>query len=277
MAAPVPSQTRATQLIASLGEAINIPVVDLTGSNYQLPTELGNPLYSVIERHSVEKLTTGVIDGTGAFDRIMSSLKEHLKDQYERGLITGDQYTKAYIEMTNLALNAAVQFMTAVEQSYWQNALVQQQARRAEVETVTARVLLDTQKMQYAAAAAQKEILEVQLVQGKLGIANEDMRYEVTHAQMELVNEQRESARAQTLNTRTDGSAVVGVMGKQRDLYTQQIDSFQKDAAYKVGKMYLDSWLTQKTIDEGLTPPTELTNVNVNTVLGRLRNGVALT
>jgi hypothetical protein len=69
---------------------------------------------------------------------------------------------------------------------------------------------------------------------------------------------------------------VAGTVGKQKELYDQQIDSYQKDAAFKVGKIFADSWLTQKTIDEGLTPPTELTNATVQTVLNRLRTSVAL-
>jgi len=85
--------------------------------------------------------------------------------------------------------------------------------------------------------------------------------------QLDLVKEQRESERSKTLNTRTDGETVVGSVGKQKDLYTQQIDSFVKDAKYKTTKMYLDGWITQKTLDEGLIAPTELQNAAINSVL----------
>lgn len=274
---PVPAKTLATELLTELGQEFSFPPLDLSGADYQLPDDLGNPLYADISRPEVEELTSGVVEGTGSFDRIMSSLKAHLEDQYTRGLITGDQYTKAYIEMTSMALNAAMQFVIQGDQAYWQNLLLQQQGRRAEVELVTTRVGLATAKAQYQAAQAQAEILEAQYVQAVLGIANEDARYNGTLAQIDLVREQLETARAQTTNTRTNGDAVTGVVGKQKDLYTQQIDSYQKDAAFKVGKMYVDSWLTQKTIDEGLTPPNELINTTVNTVLNRLRTSVALT
>jgi hypothetical protein len=274
---PVPAKTLATELLTELGQEFSFPPLDLSGADYQLPDDLGNPLYADISRPEVEELTSGVVEGTGSFDRIMSSLKAHLEDQYARGLITGDQYTKAYIEMTSMALSAAMQFVIQGDQAYWQNLLLQQQGRRAEVELVTTRVGLATAKAQYQAAQAQAEILEAQYVQAVLGIANEDARYNGTLAQIDLVREQLETARAQTTNTRTNGDAVTGVVGKQKDLYTQQIDSYQKDAAFKVGKMYVDSWLTQKTIDEGLTPPNELINTTVNTVLNRLRTSVALT
>lgn len=269
MPAAVPAKTLAAQLMTELGQNFTLPPVDFTGPDYALPGSLGNPLYATIQRKTVEDVTTGVVDGAGVFDKIAGSLKRHLEDQFERGLITGDQYTKAYIEMMGMALNAAMQFVTSVEQTYWQNALVQQQALAAQTQAITA-------KVQYAIAQSQAGLAEAQYVQTLLAVANEDARYTLQHAQIDLVGEQLETARAQTLDNRTSGAVVAGVMGKQKDLYTQQIDSYQKDAAYKVGKLYLDSWLTQKTIDEGLSPPTELSNTNVGTVLSRLRSSTGL-
>lgn len=98
----------------------------------------------------------------------------------------------------------------------------------------------------------------------------------VLPVQLDLVKEQREAERSKTLNTRTDGATIVGSVGKQKDLYTQQIDSFIKDAQFKTTKMYLDGWITQKTLDEGLTAPSELTNTEINEVLvaNRAANGL---
>jgi hypothetical protein len=98
----------------------------------------------------------------------------------------------------------------------------------------------------------------------------------VLPVQLDLVKEQREAERSKTLNTRTDGAIVVGSVGKQKDLYTQQIDSFVKDAKYKTAKMYLDNWITQKTLDENIIPPTELTAANAGTIMAahRAANGL---
>ena len=92
-------------------------------------------------------------------------------------------------------------------------------------------------------------------------------------SQLALMIEQRESERAKTLDTRIDGvTPVSGTVGKQKELYTQQIDSFDKDAKYKIAKIYLDGWITQKTLDEGLTAPTELQNTAINAVLSEIRD-----
>ncbi len=95
--------------------------------------------------------------------------------------------------------------------------------------------------------------------------------------QRTLLTEQGEAERAKTLDTRSDAAGVVGSIGKQKDLYTQQIDSFVKDAQHKTAKMYLDSWITQKTLDEGLVAPDEFTNAAVDTVLARVGANNVLT
>lgn len=89
--------------------------------------------------------------------------------------------------------------------------------------------------------------------------------------QLDLVKEQREAERAKTLDTRTDNSAITGSIGKQKDLYTQQIDSFIKDSKHKAAKFWLDGYITQKTLDEGTPAPDQLTQSNINTVLTSLR------
>jgi len=89
--------------------------------------------------------------------------------------------------------------------------------------------------------------------------------------QVKLTEEQVEAERAKTLDTRTDGTPVVGSVGKQKELYDQQIDSFVKDAQHKTAKMYLDSWITRKTLDIGVPVPAEFSETNVSSVFGSVK------
>ena len=89
--------------------------------------------------------------------------------------------------------------------------------------------------------------------------------------QITLTSEQAEKERAQTLDTRSDGATVEGQIGKQKDLYDQQIDSFIKEAQHKTAKMYSDAWVTQKTLNESLLAPDQFTNQEVNEVLAAVR------
>lgn len=269
---PLPTaKDLAQSLMTDLGQNITIPAVDLSDADFAAPDTVGNPLYGAIQPLDMDDLTTGIVDGAGAFDVVMTSTKAHLKEQYDKGRITGDQYTKAYIELSTAALNTALQFLLSKDTTLYQAALAQAQARRAEIEAVTARVALETAKAQLATAKAQYVLIMLQT-------ASESAKYDLTNKQIDLVGEQTEAQRAQTLDTRLDGTTpVTGVMGKQKDLYNQQITSYQRDSEYKAAKMFVDSWITQKTIDEGLTAPNELTNATLETVLGRIRTLNGLT
>lgn len=275
---PLSPETVADNMMAALGVDITIPAVDLSGAQFQIPDTIGNPLYDEIQALTIAELTTGAVGGSGTFDQVMKSISVHLKDEFNKGRITGDQYTKAYIELTGGALSSGLQFLLQKDQSKWSAVLVQLQARKAEIEAVTARLGLKTAMYQLAAAKAQAEILEGQYVLTQMQIANEYAKYEVTYVQKDLITEQVETARASTLDTRTDGvTPVSGMVGKQKDLYTQQIISYEQDARYKGAKIFTDAWIAQKTIDEGLTAPVAFTNATIQTVVESIRTDLGLT
>lgn len=322
---------------------LNVTTVDLNGSNYVLPTRIGNPLYTDIEKLTTADLTEKVIDGNGVFDALMTSNKAHLRGEFEAGRITSDQYAKAYIELSMGAMSSAVQFLLSRDQVTYQSMLTQAQARQAEADALTAAVRLETSKIEYASQMARLDTIHGEVALGKMQLSILDIEYclkseqhtqsqyqtanilpaqlnqlqkqtglveeqiataqynltylspeqvrDVTRAadiksyqvdfmmptQRELVQEQVEAKHAETSDTRTDGvSTIVGMIGKQKALYDQQIDSYQKDAAYKVGKLYSDGWITQKTLDEGLVAPDSYTNINIDSVLTDLRTGVGL-
>ena len=268
----------ASMILAQLGQEFDVPEVDLDDDRFDLPSKEGNPLYDSVEPQDLDALTTGVVGGTGAFDRIMASTKAHLKGEYDRGAITGDQYTKAYIELTTAALGTALQFVLQGQQSYWQAIVAQNQARRTEIDAVKAGVELQIAKHQLAAASYQAEMLRAQHVLVQMQIANEDGKYGLVQQQILLVTEQTEAQRAQTLDTRSDDTTpVTGLMGKQKDLYTQQVTSYKRDAEHKFFKGALDTWIAQKAIDEGLVVPDELVNDKLDEIIAKMRENLELT
>ena len=72
-------------------------------------------------------------------------------------------------------------------------------------------------------------------------------------------------------------ATVAGAIGKQKDLYTQQITSYLRDSELKAAKIFSDAWITQKTLDEGLTAPTNFTNATVDIVMSKIRTNNSLT
>lgn len=382
-----------------------LPDIDFSGPNFQIPSATDNPLYENVTPVEIDQLTNRVVGGPGVFDALMDAMAAHLKAQYETDRITGREYADVYTAAIQGAMSQAVSFLMGKDNAYWQAIMTQAQARTAEINAVRARIELEGTKLDYftkkataQTAAAEYAVKKMQLslmdqdycikllekdaltmdVQAKqytnefllplqkeeaekrielvdaqiegMGYDNrlkqaevEDMmpkRIQMLDSQMQtaeierqvaeytmenvlpwqakltqeqaeaaraqtvgnrsdgtpvagaigwdnrtkeftwsnllpaqhqMVLEQVEGARAQTLNTRTDGTTVVGLIGKQKDLYTQQITSYQRDAEVKAGKMFIDSWVTQKTIDEGLLAPNALRNEAVNEVMNAIK------
>lgn len=297
-------EVTANELLAALlaGENITIPEINLDSDLFKIPGGTDSEFYKPVTRLTNEDLTERKVGGAGAFDALMDGYRCHLKEEYEKGRITGAEYTKAYIALTEAAMSNGVQYLLGRDQAFW--AAVQAQAA-----AITARVQLEVAKVQYASLQLEALTSRANYALTKLKLSTEDVAYgqgkftldQMLPAQKEgqdlqnagyglanqiatynlgtmmpqqltLLKEQTEAQRAQTLNNRTDGAAVTGVLGKQKDLYTQQITSYQRDAEVKAAKLFTDAWITQKTIDEGLLPPNGFTNASLDPILTTLKS-----
>ena len=379
-----------------------VPNVSLAQDKYSVPGE--SSLTEQISKLTNADLSTGVVGGSGAFDSIMLGLMAHLKNEYDKSRITGAEYTKAFIALTETAVAQGASYLLQRESQYWANQLTQQQAELTEVQVATSRIKLETAKVEHVAAQLQaanlagdyaikklqmsnlssefcisefklnsimpKEaaMLDAQ-VTGQLlsndtatwnlstmlptqhvmltrqitgqevsndtaswnlstmlpsqhtmvlrqisgqeisnntaswnlatmlpsqhdmllaqivgqGIGNEAATYNVDYtlpAQLNILLEQYEATRAQTMDTRSNGTTVVGTLGAQRRLHNQQIESYIQDTRIKVTKMYNDLWITMISInDELITTAAGTTDLNmgaINSVMADLRSGVAL-
>lgn len=214
--------------------------VDISSAQFQVPVSASSnpvsPLYAPVKTVDVTTLTSGATDGTGIFDKLMQGVAAQLQGEFEAGRITGGDYTKAYIELTQAALANSVQFALGSQQAFWS-------AQTAQIQAMTGMIQVETARYTY------QNILPMQA---------------------SLVTEQANAQRGQTSDTRLDGTSIAGVMGTQKSLYGQQIISYQRDAECKAAKFFTDAWITQKTIDDGLVPPNGFTNTTVNTVLNKI-------
>lgn len=273
------AEVEANRLLEELtkGDDFTLPDIDMSGSEWDIPGGDGSPIFGAITKITNESLTTREVGGSGTFDALMESAHNHLKAEFKANRITGGEYTKAYIAMMESCMSNAVQFLLGRDQAYWAAAL-------AQIQAVTARVTLATSKAQFVLAKIQALSAKSEYALTKLKIATESETYcaalfnasQMLPQQLKLITEQTESQRAQTLDTRTDGAVVKGSVGKQKELYSQQITSYQRDAEVKASKLFTDAWITQKTIDEGLNPPNGFTNASIDTILTKLKSNNGL-
>lgn len=294
------AEVEANRLLEELtkGDDFTLPDIDMSGPEWDIPGGDGSPIFGAITKITNESLTTREVGGSGTFDALMESAHNHLKAEFKANRITGGEYTKAYIAMMESCMSNAVQFLLGRDQAYWAAAL-------AQIQAVTARVTLATSKAQYILAKIQALSAKSEYALTKMKIATESETYcvaqynlstmlpqqlqmlknqttqvaeqtKLTTEQINMTKEQTEAQRAQTLDTRTDGAVVKGSVGKQKELYSQQITSYQRDAEVKASKLFTDAWITQKTIDEGLNPPNGFTNSSIDTILSKLKSNNGL-
>lgn len=273
------AEVEANRLLEELtkGDDFTLPDIDMSGPEWDIPGGDSSPIFDAITKVTNESLTTREVGGSGTFDALMESAHNHLKAEFKANRITGGEYTKAYIAMMESCMSNAVQFLLGRDQAYWAAAM-------AQIQAVTARVQLATSKAQFVLAKIQALSAKSEYALTKLKIATESETYcaalfnadQMLPQQLKLLSEQTEAQRAQTLDTRTDGTTVKGSVGKQKELYSQQITSYQRDAEVKASKLFTDAWITQKTIDEGLNPPNGFTNASIDTILTKLKSNNGL-
>jgi hypothetical protein len=126
--------------------------------------------------------------------------------------------------------------------------------------TTAVQFLLGRDQAYWAAVVAQKNVASTQY----------SLDY-LLPAQLTLVKEQGEVQRAQTLDTRSDTIPVAGSVKSQKDLYAQQIISYQRSSQTNAAKVWVDSWVADSALQDSPTVPTGFTSTNIGSVLTTLK------
>lgn len=249
-----------SQLEWNLSKDINfdIPDIDFDKFPFKIPDELLELVKKPPKAPVIEDVTTG-FRGTGSFDKLMVSSMEHLLHEYKNNRITGAEYAQAWVSGLNLCMTQAVNFELNRHKLWFELLLTN-------ANTIAVLNNIYMSQVQLAALKAQAHNNRAQYCHTKLRLATEDTQYA-------LVKENMESARAQTLDTRlSDNQTVMGSIGKQKDLYNQQIISFRNNDNHKLVNSMLNVWTAQKTVDEGTLVPDAATNDNISEALKNYRN-----
>lgn len=202
-----------------------------------------------------EDLTTKVVDGTGIFDELMTAANAHLDSQFKNERITGTQYAEVYLGQLQAVLANAVQFLIERDKTYLNNLLI-----NAQIDLANKQVELAEKQIEQA--DKQLELLEKQI--------------ELQQAQSDLARQKIKTEIAQISDT-VDGVAVGGVIGAQVALYKQQRESFLRDAEQKSLKILADTWITRKTIDDGVEVPVNFDTDALNAFTQKVADGIGVT
>ncbi len=217
------------------------PTVPLNDALLQVPAGLSDEMYAKVSGPEIATVTTKTVNGTGVFDVIMASLSNHLKAEYEKDRITGSEYTKAYTEMTQMALNSAIQFALGKEQAFWAAQRAQIDAVNGRVELEQNRVLLN--KAQFEAMAAQFTLAQIMPKQRDIltaELAGKNLDNSIKSYTLDNLLPQQvaaETARVAGILEDTAGKLYTrtNILPKQAEMLTWQITNLQEDLS---GKTY---------------------------------------
>lgn len=173
----------------------------------------------------ISDITTGEIDGTGAFDVLMKTVALHLEREYANGRITGDRYAQSYTEALIATLDQASRFVVSSAQVTQSDELTQAQIDKIYKEIEVMGVQMD----QIVAGTAQTEAQTAQiasqtaLIEAQTDVANKSI--EMTDAQIRKIDSdtQVNDAQVQQIQKSIEVStAQITQMGIQNSLTTAQ-------------------------------------------------------
>lgn len=174
-------------------------------------------------------LTSGAsaVDGTGVFDVLMAANKAHIEAEYNKGRITGADYSTVYLGMVQATLQASVQF------------LVQREKIALEAELL--RKQIDNE-------VKQGELIDAQVCKLKAEFDLTMAMITKTGKESDLLAQKILTEKAQILELGVDDNSVIG---KQKALYQAQTEGFARDAEQKAAKLLIDTWNARRMTDDG--------------------------
>lgn len=126
------------------------------------------------------EVTTGVVDGTGVFDKLMSATKAHLQEEYNKQRIRGADYALLYTNAIQAVMSQSIQFVlqkqisdkqaevlqSQVDKSIRELAILTEQLEKLRKESLllTAQVAKVTTDTAYVVAQQTKVAPEVELL-----------------------------------------------------------------------------------------------------------------
>lgn len=208
----VGSENLANPMFISLVGAANatLPTVDIWDDEFDVPLDPTSPSFPTPTPVTLEQLTA-------AIDAIQGKFMAVLNEQTDAQRITQADYAKTLVQLSQVSVQAAVQFVLGKDQAFWTAIKVQTDAMGAKTQNELTRWQIMLARAQFAKT--------------KQELSNSDSQFGVTElnrtgllpAQIELAQEQYESARAQTQGTRSDSTPIAGLLGGQIALVAKQI------------------------------------------------------
>lgn len=235
----------------------------------------------------ITDLTLKTLDGTGVLDQMLSTMRVHLAEQFDKERIQGTEYAEVYLGAFQSTLAAAIQFLLARRKLGLDLKL-----QEAQISLTTAQedqIRAEMQKIPYEIQALQKqlELADKQIAQADKQLELTEAQIQVQLKQLDLMAEQLEQAKAQTAyyeqrtitekaQTSAGVAATGSVIGTQIALMNKQADGYDRNAEQQAAQILANTWNVRRQTDEDTQANTtnKLDDASVGAVISKLAAGI---
>lgn len=141
------------------------------------------------------------------------------------------------------------QYTQALEQTK----LLEEQVDHAKLNTTLLTEQVETVGVQQQVLAEQLKSAQAQNVEPTGGLLK--VQYDKGLQEVEIGKQKVDTERSQTKDTNADGTAILGLVGKEKGLKTVQTEGFNRQAEVQAAKIYSDVFnVMYSTEQEGLSP-----------------------
>lgn len=243
---------------------------------------------------NITDLTLKTLDGTGVLDQMLSTMRVHLGEQFEKERIQGTEYAEVYLGAFQSTLAAAIQFLLARRKLGLDLKLQEAQISLATAQEDQIRAEMQKVPLEMAQITAQTNLIIKQTELADKQIAQADKQLELTQAQiqvqlkqLDLMAEQLEQAKAQTTyyeqrtitekaQTQAGVAATGSVIGTQVALMNKQADGYDRNAEQQAAQILANTWNVRRQTDEDTQANTtnKLDDASVGAVISKLAAGI---
>jgi hypothetical protein len=270
---------------ADLTETVTLPTLEELTNGAVAGSGAFDVIMSSVHAHIESQYFKGIIGKSDIAAVYVASIQAAMQQGLQFVLQSGQAYWAAkmvQIQAQNAYLERS-RLVAEVETAKLMAYRAQADAYAAQVGAMTAQMTYANSKL--ALSKTLQEINNLEINQA-IGEANYDDAYVKTHDTLPaggaaaghagrefdlkdaaidnasrqglLITAQTNVQRAQTYGTNTDLTAVEGVIGIQKQLYEQQIESYQLDGKNKGVKLLADLWTSAKALDDAVESPGPL-------------------
>lgn len=201
------------------------------------------------------------LNGKGVLDILLTTMRVHLADQFDKQRIRGPEYATVYLGAYQSTLDSAINFMFTRQKQGLELKLLEAQEAQIREEMKKIPEEIKQIQAQTQLVVKQTQLADKQLAQADKQLELLDAQVQVQLKQLDLLKEQVEQAKQQSeyykqrtitekAQTQAGVAATGSVIGTQVALMNKQADGYDRNAEQQAAQIFANTWNVRRQTDE---------------------------